>query len=148
MNTVYIDGVPHCCCSQSATCGFNHSYLTEIVAVFLCCSLLKGAEELAIRKPVKSDFGGGMKEFVFEDQEYFLGVDDSTTFLTSQERQSIVKHMLYNLRAVEGDTLNKMKFLEGQAIGKLMTIIIILTSYLNWHIHSQDKVHVRRVQVH
>ena len=59
-----------------------------------------------------------MKEFVFDDQEYFDGAADSAAFLTSQERQAIVRHMLYNLRAVDGDQLQKMKFLEGQAIGR------------------------------
>ena len=80
--------------------------------------MLKGAEEAGIRKPVKMEFGGGMKEFVFEDQDYFEGVDNHKTFLNSQERQSIVKTMLYNLRAVEGDTVRKIHFLEGQAIGE------------------------------
>ena len=85
-------------------------------------SLLKGAEELAIRKHLKQEYGGGMKEFLFEDQDYFEGVEDHTTFLTSQERQSIVHHMLNNLRAVDGDSLCYIKFLEGQAIGKWKVI--------------------------
>jgi len=73
---------------------------------------------LAIRKPVKPEYGGGNKEFVYEDQEYFIGVDDASVFLTSEERQSIVRHMLFNLRAHQGDQLDKLKFLEGQAVGK------------------------------
>ena len=80
--------------------------------------MLKGAEELAIRKPVKKEFGGGMKEFVFEDQDYFDGVEDTLSFLTSQERQSIVRNMLHNLRAIDSDHLLKVKFVEGQAIGE------------------------------
>ena len=59
-----------------------------------------------------------MKEFVFDDQEYFEGVDNGTTFFNSQERQAVVKNMLFNLRAQEGDQLDKVKFLEGQAISK------------------------------
>lgn len=86
---------------------------------FLFClySLLRGAEEIAIRKPIKSEYGGGNKEFVHEDQEYFVGVDDSSKFLTSEERQSIVRHFLFNLRAHQGDQLDRIRFLEGQAIG-------------------------------
>ena len=83
-------------------------------------SLLQEAEQLAIRKPLKERYGGALKEFVFEDQDYFEGVDDSTSFLTSQERQCIVKHMLYNLRAIHGDMLGKTNFLEGQAIGECL----------------------------
>ena len=67
--------------------------------------------------------GGGLKEFVFEDQEYFEGVEDSTTFLNSQERQSIVKNMLFNLRATESDQLGNIRFLDGQALGKSSLII-------------------------
>ena len=86
--------------------------------MWLLFSLLHGAEELAIRKPVKEEYGGGMKEFIFEDQEYFHGVEDVSSFLTSQERQSIVKYMLFNLRAADGDRLDKVNFVEGQAIGE------------------------------
>ena len=80
--------------------------------------LLRGAEEVGIRKPVKKEFGGGQKEFVYEDQAFFDGVEDTSSFFTSQERQSIVRHMLLNLRAHHGDQLNtRIRFAEGQAIG-------------------------------
>ncbi len=81
-------------------------------------SLLRGAEELALHKPIRSEYGGGLKEFVYEDQEYFEGVSDHGSFLNSQERQSIVQHMLFNLRATEGDQLDKNTFVDGQAIGE------------------------------
>ena len=82
---------------------------------------MKGAEELAIHKALKKEYGGGMKEFVYDEAECFEGVGDSTTFLTSQERQSIVKHMLFNLRAVYGDQIQKIHFLEGQPLGKCVS---------------------------
>ena len=75
------------------------------------------AEDMAIKKTLKSTFGGGMKEFVYEDQDCYEGVDDPSTFLLSQERQSIVRNLLNNLRAIEGDQLDKVSFIEGQAIG-------------------------------
>ncbi|XP_046581534.1 anoctamin-8-like [Haliotis rubra] len=79
-------------------------------------NLLKGTEELGIKKPLKMDYGGGMKEFTFEDQDCFAGVEDEKTFLTSQERQDILYHLLCELRAVEGEQLAKIRFLEGQPI--------------------------------
>ena len=81
-------------------------------------SLLQGAEELSIRKSVKKQYGGGMKEFVVGDKQYFDGADDIVGFFTSQERQSIVKNMLFNLRAIDGDQLENITFLEGQSIGE------------------------------
>ncbi|XP_055956117.1 anoctamin-8 isoform X2 [Patella vulgata] len=83
-------------------------------------NLLKGAEDLAIQKPLKSEYGGGLKEFTFEDQECFAGIQDEKAFLTSQERQAILYHMLNNLRAEEGEELEKIKFLEGQPIVPLL----------------------------
>ncbi|ESN98167.1 hypothetical protein HELRODRAFT_144788, partial [Helobdella robusta] len=80
-------------------------------------NLLKGADELAIKKPVKSEFGGGFKEFVYDDREFFEGaLDNVRCFLNSEERQSIIRHLLMNLRAQEGDEVEGIKFLEGQAL--------------------------------
>ena len=93
-----------------------------LTSVCFVTSLLQGAEELAIRKPLKSDFGGGMKEFVLEDQECFEGVSEESSFLTSQERQSILHHMLNNLRATEGEELDGVRFLEGQPIGQSLFV--------------------------
>ena len=71
-----------------------------------------------IKKILKDDYGGGMKEFTFEDQDCFAGVEDQESFFTTQERQSIVYHMINNLRATQGEQLDKIKFLEGQPIGE------------------------------
>ena len=86
---------------------------------FLACySLLRGAEELSLRKLVKAEFGGGYKEFIYEDQDYFEGVEESSKFFSSGERQSIVQNMLNNVRAVEGDELGKVTFFEGQSLSE------------------------------
>lgn len=82
-------------------------------------SLLRGAEELGIQKLLKEDLGGGMKEFTFEEQECFYNIEDENQFFSSQERQSIIHHLLDNLRAIEGEQLGKVKFVEGQSIGIL-----------------------------
>lgn len=78
--------------------------------------LLRGAEELGIQKLLKEDLGGGMKEFTFEEQECFYNIEDENQFFSSQERQSIIHHLLDNLRAIKGEQLGKVKFVEGQSI--------------------------------
>ena len=90
-------------------------------------SLMKGAEELCVRKPVRPEYGGGNKEFVFEDQHFFVNSDDPATFFSSQERQSVVRHMLLSLRAHQGDAMDKIQFLEGQAVGMKVRFVLILT---------------------
>jgi anoctamin-8 len=65
---------------------------------------------------LKEEYGGGMKEFNFEDHDCFLGTDDSEEFFNSQERQCIIHYMLNNLRATKGEILGTIRFLEGQAI--------------------------------
>ncbi|KAK7116537.1 anoctamin-8-like [Littorina saxatilis] len=98
---------------------FRHHSNSAIYGLYMTASyesLLQGAEELGIPKPLRGEFGGGMKEFVLEDQECFEGVSEERSFLTSQERQSIVQHMLNNLRATEGEELDNVRFLEGQPI--------------------------------
>ena len=80
---------------------------------------MRTAEELCIRKPMRPEYGGGTKEFVYDDLEFFVDADDESSFFTSQERQSIVRHMLFNLRAHDGEVLGNIKFNKGQAIGKV-----------------------------
>ena len=48
----------------------------------------------------------------------YEGSDDPTAFFTSGERQSMILEMVNDLRAVQGDELGKIKFVEGQQIGK------------------------------
>lgn len=98
---------------------FRHHDNSGIYGLYMTASyesLLQGAEELGLRKPLKHELGGGMKEFVFEDQDCFEGVLEQRAFLTSQERQCIIYHMLSNLRATEGEELEKIRFLDGQPI--------------------------------
>lgn len=78
---------------------------------------------------MKSEYGGGMKEFVFEDQDCFADVENQATFFTSQERQHIVLHFLNDLRASGDDTLEGIKFVESQPIGIISRFhsLILLT---------------------
>ena len=38
---------------------------------FFLHRLLIGAEYLQLRKPIKNTYGGGVKEFLFEEQEFY-----------------------------------------------------------------------------
>lgn len=92
--------------AHSPVYGF---YLTTSYEVFL-----KQAEELGLKKKL---IEGGMDEYKFEDRDKFENFDDPTRFFSSGDRQSMMLEMVNNLRAVEGDELGKIKFVEGQQIG-------------------------------
>uniref|UniRef100_T1IMB0 furin n=1 Tax=Strigamia maritima TaxID=126957 RepID=T1IMB0_STRMM len=79
-------------------------------------NLLKGAEEMHMRKHLKEEYGGGLKEFIADGQKCFEGVENSKEFFSSLERQSIVLHLLHSLRAIVSDSVGNVKFVEGQAI--------------------------------
>jgi anoctamin-8 len=81
-------------------------------------SLLKVAEEVHLPKRLRQEYGGGLKEFVGTEAMYFEGNNDETHFFTTQERQSLVLHLLHTLRAGPHDlnSLAGLKFVEGQAI--------------------------------
>uniref|UniRef100_T1J6A9 Anoctamin n=1 Tax=Strigamia maritima TaxID=126957 RepID=T1J6A9_STRMM len=79
-------------------------------------NLLKGAEEMHLRKHLKEEYGGGLKEFIVDGQKCFEGIENSKEFFSSLERQSIVLHLLHSLRAVVSDSVGNVKFVEGQAI--------------------------------
>ena len=56
-------------------------------------------------------------------------------FLTSQERQAIILHLLHSLRADKGDVVGKLKFRDGEAISKLGHVFLEITSF-NVHFFS------------
>lgn len=81
-------------------------------------SLLKAAEEVHLPKYLRQEFGGGLKEFVGSEANCFEGSDDEVRFFTTQERQSLVLHLLHTMRAGPHDlhSLPGFKMVEGQAI--------------------------------
>ena len=93
--------------AQSPVYGF---YLTASHEVFL-----KQAEDLGLRKRLTD---GGMDEYKYNERDKFENHDDPTKFFNSGDRQSMILEMVNNLRAVEGDELGKIKFVEGQQIGE------------------------------
>lgn len=83
----------------------RHHNLKDCYALYLTAgykSLLKGAELCHIKKPVKSRFGGGLREFCFEEAQCFAGIEGRNTFLTDTERSFIVKQMVDMMRAPSG----------------------------------------------
>ena len=57
---------------------------------------------MRIPKPLKDEFGGGNREFSFQDMNHFKDIETIDGFLSSQERQSILSYILNRIRAHEG----------------------------------------------
>ncbi|XP_045062176.1 anoctamin-8-like isoform X3 [Coregonus clupeaformis] len=79
-------------------------------------NLLRGAELLGMHKLVKPEYGGGTRRFSCEEDNIYENIESELCFFTSQERQSIIKYWLDNLRAKQGAVLHNIHFLEGQPI--------------------------------
>ncbi|XP_006877187.1 PREDICTED: anoctamin-8 [Chrysochloris asiatica] len=97
----------------------RHHRHTRAYAFFVTAtyeSLLRGADELGLRKAVKAEFGGGMRGFSCEEDFIYENVESELRFFTSQERQSIIRFWLQNLRAKQGEALHNVRFLEDQPI--------------------------------
>uniref|UniRef100_A0A8C3AV94 Anoctamin n=1 Tax=Cyclopterus lumpus TaxID=8103 RepID=A0A8C3AV94_CYCLU len=97
----------------------RHHKHTRVYAFFVTATyenLLRGAEEMGLRKGVKPEFGGGTRNFSCEEDYIYENIESELCFFTSQERQSIIKYWLDNLRAKHGEVLHNINFLEGQPI--------------------------------
>ncbi|XP_075063959.1 anoctamin-8 isoform X2 [Mixophyes fleayi] len=97
----------------------RHHRHTRIYAFFVTATyenLLRGAEEIGLRKPVKAEFGGGTRIFSCEEDYIYQNIENELNFFTSQERQSVIRYWMENLRAKQGESLHNIYFLEGQPI--------------------------------
>ncbi|XP_069820503.1 anoctamin-8 isoform X4 [Dendropsophus ebraccatus] len=97
----------------------RHHRHTKIYAFFVTATyenLLRGAEEIGLRKPVKAEFGGGTRVFSCDEDYIYHNIENELNFFTSQERQSIIRYWMENLRAKQGESLHNIHFLEGQPI--------------------------------
>ncbi|KAM4629201.1 anoctamin-8 [Polymixia lowei] len=97
----------------------RHHKHTRVYAFFVTATyenLLRGAEEMGLRKSIKPEFGGGTRSFSCEEDYIYENIESELCFFTSQERQSIIKYWLDNLRAKQGEVLHNINFLEGQPI--------------------------------
>ncbi|XP_014238165.1 anoctamin-8 isoform X3 [Trichogramma pretiosum] len=92
----------------------SDSYGFYLTAPF--STLLKAAEEVHLPKRLQQEYGGGLKEFVGTEAKCYEGSDDAAAFFTTQERQSLVLHLLHTLRAGPHDSLPGLKLVDGQAI--------------------------------
>ncbi|XP_077331551.1 anoctamin-8 isoform X2 [Lithobates pipiens] len=97
----------------------RHHRHTRIYAFFVTATyenLLRGAEELGLRKNIKAEFGGGTRAFSCEEDYIYQNIENELNFFTSQERQCIIRYWMENLRAKHGESLHNIHFLEGQPI--------------------------------
>ncbi|KAJ8011299.1 hypothetical protein DPEC_G00056710 [Dallia pectoralis] len=79
-------------------------------------NLLRGAELMGMHKVVKPQYGGGTRRFSCEEDNIYENIESELCFFTSQERQSIIRYWLDNLRAKQGEVLHNIHFLDGQPI--------------------------------
>lgn len=93
---------------------------------FLCYRILKGANTLQLEKPIKQELGGGYQIFLFDELEFYEGVEDEEKFFSTQERQSIVLHLLYSIRIIENESLNGVKFKIDQSLSIDKNLLFLL----------------------
>ncbi|XP_067872114.1 anoctamin-8 isoform X2 [Heterodontus francisci] len=114
----------------------RHHKHTSVYAFFVTATyqnLLRGAEELGLRKPVKEEFGGGSRAFSCEEDYIYESIENEIYFFTSQERQSIIRYWLENLRAKQGESLHNIHFLEGQPINEICDYFgVKIAMYFSW----------------
>lgn len=60
--------------------------------------MLKGAEDIELKKLIKPNYGGGIKEFIFEEQEFYENIEHEDLFLSTQEKQSIIFEILNQIK--------------------------------------------------
>lgn len=111
---------------------------------------------MGLRKTVKPEFGGGTRSFSCEEDYIYENIESELCFFTSQvscsfshslrqtytrlynqipspssphlsqERQSIIKYWMDNLRAKHGEVLHNINFLEGQPISKSHSLVSLV----------------------
>ncbi|CAF1615190.1 unnamed protein product [Rotaria magnacalcarata] len=99
--------------------SIKHHFTTGVYGFYLTFTyerVLKGAEALQLEKPIKQEFGGGYQRLLFHELDIYEGVEDEDKFFSTQERQSIVFHLLYSIRILENETLNGIKFKIDQSL--------------------------------
>lgn len=91
-------------------------------------------------KRLHKEYGGGLKEFVGTEASCFVGSNDESLFFTTQERQSLVLHLLHTLRAGPHDlnSLPGLKLVDGQAIIPKCLSAGVISQVLRKHILSSS----------
>ena len=88
-------------CSKSMKISQTNCQAFYIKATYEC--YLRNLEQMHVPKALKDEFGGGNKEFVFEEMICFENIENFELFLTSQERQSILIFSINRIRAQKGN---------------------------------------------
>ena len=86
--------------------------------------MLVGAEELELKKIIKPEYGGGVKEFIFNEQEFYENIENEDLFLSTQEKQSIIYHILNSIKCNTDNQeiiLNEKKVPNGRKLSKYKT---------------------------
>lgn len=81
---------------------------------------------MELKKPIKLNFGGGIKEFIFEEQEFYENIENEDLFLTTQEKQSIIFEILNQITCdpdLERIFLEGKKLPNGRKLSKLKKTI-------------------------
>lgn len=135
--------------------GSTTDSYNRIVLTLLARSLLKAAEEVHLPKALRQEFGGGLKEFVGSETNCFEGSDDDIQFFSTQERQSLLLHLLHTLRAGPHDLHSLpggLKLVEGQAIVPKCISSGIISQvrcvYLIDHLHAFSNLSFKRKVCH
>jgi hypothetical protein len=90
--------------------------------------LLQGAENLQLKKVIKSKFGGGTKEFIFEEQEFYENIENEDVFLNTQEKQSIIYEFLNQIVCttdIEEIVFDSKKVPNGRKLSKFFELVIL-----------------------
>ncbi|VDK47450.1 unnamed protein product [Anisakis simplex] len=116
---------PHLCIEV------RHHQLTNCYALYITAdyvSLLKGAELCHIKKAVKAKFGGGMRDFCFDEAQCYSNVENKNTFLSGMERAMIVKQMIDLMRAPQRGLHLKIDSDQFVTISEGRSIVPVLLS--------------------
>lgn len=95
----------------------THEYAFYITSSYE--TLLHGAEAAELKKIIKSEYGGGVKEFIFDEQEFYENIEDEDLFLNTQEKQSIILEILNSIKCdtdLEEIVLNGRKVPNGRKL--------------------------------
>ena len=88
-------------CSKSMKLSQTKCQSFYIKGTYEC--YLRNLEQMHVPKALKDEFGGGNKEFVFEEMVCFENIENFEAFLSSQERQSILMFAINRIRAQKGN---------------------------------------------
>ncbi|VDM45069.1 unnamed protein product [Toxocara canis] len=109
----------------------RHHQLTNCYALYVSADyvrLLKGAELCHIKKAVKPQFGGGMRDFCFDEAQCYSNIELKSTFLSGMERAMIVKQIVEMMRAPKGGMQLRVEYNDFINIPEGRAIVPVLCS--------------------